>query len=137
MIKGLLFSGTELPMLQSLGALVLRLSFGGIMLVNHGWGKMMTFSDRSDSFPDPLGIGNSASLGLAVMSEVLCSALVALGFMTRAAVIPLIVTMAVAFFIIHADDPFQKKELAAVYGLGFLAIALLGPGRFSIDQRLQ
>lgn len=137
MIKQFLFSGTELPLLQSIGALVMRLSFGSIMLTQHGWDKLMGFSDRSDSFPDPLGIGNSASMGLAVMAEVLCSGLVALGFMTRIAVVPLIVTMAVAFFIIHGDDPFQKKELAAAYGLVFIAIALIGPGKFSIDQRLQ
>jgi putative oxidoreductase len=137
MIKQLLFSGPELPLLQSLGALVLRLSFGGFMIAGHGWGKLMAFSDRADSFPDPLGIGNSASMGLAVLAEVVCAALVAVGFMTRVMVIPLIITMCVAFFIIHAADPFGQKELAAVYGIGYIAIALIGPGKFSVDRQLQ
>jgi putative oxidoreductase len=137
MIKQLLFSGPELPLLQSLGALVLRLSFGGFMIAGHGWGKLMAFSDRADSFPDPLGIGNSASMGLAVLAEVVCAALVAVGFMTRVMVIPLIITMCVAFFIIHGADPFGEKELAAVYGIGYIAIALIGPGKFSVDRQLQ
>jgi putative oxidoreductase len=137
MIKQMLFSGPDLPLLQSLGALVLRLSLGGFMIAAHGWSKMMAFSDRADSFPDPLGIGNSASLGLTVLAEVVCAALVAVGFMTRIVVIPLIITMCVAFFVIHVEDPFARKELAAVYGMGYLAIALIGPGRFSVDRQMQ
>ena len=137
MIKQILFSGPELPLMQSMGVLLMRLTFGGLMLSMHGWQKILNFSDRADSFPDPLGIGNSASMGLAVMAEFICSALVAVGFMTRIMVFPLIITMAVAFFIIHGDDPFQKKELAAVYGIAFIAIALIGPGKFSIDRQLQ
>ena len=137
MIKQLFFSGPELPLLQSLGALVLRLSFGGLMIAGHGWSKMMAFSDRADSFPDPLGVGNSASMGLVVLAEVVCAALVAVGFMTRVVVIPLIITMCVAIFIIHVEDPFARKELAALYGMGFIAIALIGPGKFSVDRQLQ
>lgn len=137
MFKSLLFSGQDLPLMQSLGMLFMRLAFGGLMLTMHGWGKFMNFSERAASFADPLGIGSSASLALAVMAEVLCSALLAVGFMTRIVAIPLITTMAVAFFIIHADDPFQRKELAMVYGIAFITIALIGPGRFSIDNRLQ
>jgi putative oxidoreductase len=137
MIKQLLFSGPELPFMQSLGALVLRLSLGGFMLAGHGWSKMMAFSERAESFPDPLGVGNSACMGLAVLAEVVCAALVAVGFMTRVVVIPLIVTMCVAFFIVHAEDPFARKELAALYGMGYIALALIGPGKFSVDRQLQ
>lgn len=137
MIKQMLFSGRDLPLLQSLGVLFMRLAFGGLMLTMHGWGKFTNFAERATTFADPLGIGSSASLTLAVLSEVLCSLLVALGFMTRIVVIPLVITMAVAFFIVHGDDPFQRKELAMVYGIAFIAIGLIGPGRFSIDARLK
>jgi putative oxidoreductase len=137
MFKQILFSGQDLPLLQSLGALLLRLTFGGVMLTQHGWGKLMSFSERAETFADPLGIGSSASLTLAVGAEVLCAALVALGFMTRLMVVPLIITMAVAFFIVHGDDPFQRKELAMVFGIAYIAIGLIGPGRYSIDARLK
>ncbi len=39
----------------------------------------------------------------------------------------------VAFFMVHAGDPFGKKELAFVYLVIFTALALTGPGRFSLD----
>jgi len=45
--------------------------------------------------------------------------------------------MGVAFFIIHGADPFGEKELAAIYGIGYIAIALIGPGKFSVDRQLQ
>jgi len=43
--------------------------------------------------------------------------------------------MAVAAFIAHGADPFAKKEMALLYLVGFLTVALMGPGRYSIDQR--
>jgi len=49
--------------------------------------------------------------------------------------IPSAITMVVAAFIVHGADPLQKKELALVYLIMFLAIALLGPGKYSIDKK--
>jgi len=120
---------------DDLGRLVLRLTFGGMMLT-HGIPKLLGFADKMEGFPDPLGVGSPVSLTLAVFAEVLCAGLVLLGAFTRLAVVPLIVTMVVAGFIVHANDPFGRKELALAYGLGYVAIGLLGAGRFSVDARL-
>ena len=121
--------------LEDLGRLLLRLAFGGMMLT-HGVPKLLGFAEKMDGFPDPLGVGSTLSLTLAVFAEVVCAGLVVLGAFTRLAVVPLIVTMLVAAFIVHADDPFGRKELALAYGLAYLAIGLLGAGRFSVDARL-
>jgi putative oxidoreductase len=43
--------------------------------------------------------------------------------------------MLVAAFIAHAGDPFSGKEKALMYAAGFLAISLLGAGKYSIDYR--
>ena len=61
------------------GKLILRIGFGATMLLAHGWPKLANFSQSMNTFPDPLGIGNSLSLGLAIFAEVLCALLVALG----------------------------------------------------------
>ena len=43
--------------------------------------------------------------------------------------------MAVAVLVVHVNDPFKRQELALLYLAGFAAIALIGPGKYSIDKR--
>lgn len=140
MIKKLLFSTNSSATMTAVGILLLRLMFGLGMLIGHGWGKLASFGDRADSFPDPLGIGSAASLAGAVFAEVVCAALVSIGLFTRAALIPLIFTMAMAAFVIHADDPFfgsgRSKELALVYLISYVALFLTGPGKYSVDKQV-
>lgn len=118
---------------QSIGLLVLRVGFSALMIIEHGWGKMMGFSHISPNFPDPLGVGSALSLGLAVAGELFFPVCVALGIYTRLAAIPVVVTMAVAAFIVHAGDSLGDRESALIYGIAFAAIALLGPGKLSFD----
>ena len=118
----------------SLGLLVLRVSFGSMMLFSHGLGKLMSFSEKHSMFPDPLGAGSSLSMTLAIGAEVFCSAALILGIATRLAAVPLIITMLVAVLIVHADDPFAKKEFALLYLAPFITLMLTGPGKFSIDE---
>jgi putative oxidoreductase len=117
----------------SLGLLLLRVSVGGMMLLGHGWGKLTSFAERSSSFPDPLGIGSSLSMALATGAEAFCALAVILGFATRWAVVPLMVTMLVAVLIIHGDDPWAKKEFALLYFFPFATLLLTGAGRYSLD----
>ena len=122
--------------LRSLGLLFLRLSLGGMLLVGHGWSKLLGFADKMDHFPDPLGVGPRVSLGLVVLAEVLCTAAVMVGFKTRKAVVPVIGFALVAAFVFHGDDPFGKRELALVYGAWATTLLLTGPGRYSLDEQL-
>ena len=119
--------------LDAAGLLLLRLAFGGIMIYGHGWAKLTGFAEKSATFPDPLGVGSAASLGLAVFAEVFCAAAVLVGLFTRLATIPLIVTMVVAVFAVHADDPFGRKELGLVYLAAYLALLARGAGAWSVD----
>lgn len=121
----------------SIGLLILRLGFGGYMLT-HGWGKLqMLFRGQFDEFPDPLGIGSGLSLTLAVLGEVLFPVLVILGLLTRLSAAPVVITMAVAAFVIHASDPWSggspSKELALLYLIAFLTLIFTGAGRYSLD----
>ena len=116
-----------------LGLLVLRVG-AGVMMMTHGWGKLLMLLDgKGHDFADPVGAGPMASLLLAVFAEFLCALLVVLGVKTRWTAIPLVVTMAVAALVVHASDPFNVKELAALYGVVFLALVLTGGGRYSFD----
>ena len=127
-----------LPRSVDLALLVLRLWLGLTMLLNHGRGKLMGFSEMAGKFSDPLGVGPTVSLSMAVFAEVVCAGLLALGLLTRFAALVLIILMAVAFFFVHGralSGP-SSGELAFIYLAGFVALFLAGPGRFSIDRKL-
>jgi len=120
-----------------LGLLILRLAFGGLML-GHGWGKMMKlFAGGEIEFFNFMGIGMTASLALAVFAEVVCALLIIFGYFTKWATIPLIITMLVAAFIVHGEDPFQKQEFALLYALAYLSLLFTGPGEYSLDARFR
>ena len=122
--------------LRDVGLLVVRVGAGGMMLIAHGVPKLAKFGDDPLRFADPLGIGVHATLGLAVFSEALCALALVVGLLTRLAAIPLVVTMAVAAFVVHAGDPFGERELALVYALPFVLLVFTGPGRYSLDARV-
>jgi putative oxidoreductase len=65
-----------------------------------------------------------------------CGFLVLIGFLTRLSVIPIFITMVVAFFVAHAKDPFDAKTLPLVFMLLSIVIFILGSGRFSVDRFL-
>lgn len=125
------------PTSVDLALLLLRLWFGLSLLVLHGWPKLMGFSAMAGGFPDPLGVGSRVSLMLALIGEVLCSALIVLGLFTRAAAAGAAITMGVAFAIIHQMTLRGENngELAYAYFGVFLALFLAGAGRFSMDGR--
>lgn len=120
-----------------LGLLLLRFTAGGLMLT-HGIPKLIKLFDSNPIvFGDPVGLGPEVSLVLAVFAEVLCAVLILLGWATRLATIPLIVTMFIAFFIVHGSDPFQSKELSLFYLLVYLVLLLTGGGNYSIDTLMR
>jgi putative oxidoreductase len=117
----------------SFALLVLRVVIGCFMLV-HGLPKLHTLvAGGQIQFADPIGVGQIPSMILAIFAEVFCSILVILGFGTRLAVIPLMVTMMVAIFIIHVPDGFAKQELPAHYLLTYFFLLVSGSGKFSVD----
>lgn len=117
-----------------LSLLLIRLSFGFSIIYGHGWKKMIRlFTERPIEFANPLGIGESLSLGLVVFAEVLCGALIIIGYKSRLASIPLIFTMLVIIFLVQIGNPFNKLETPILFLVGFLCIFLMGSGKYSLD----
>lgn len=133
MIYNFLFPTKPNTTKTSLLLLVVRTIFG-VLLMNHGIQKWSNFQELSAVFPDPLGLGSPISLGLAIFGELVCSMAFIIGFLYRLAMIPMIFTMIVAFFIVHANDAFAVKELAFIYLIVFIIMYIAGPGKFSIDH---
>lgn len=119
----------------SLLLLAVRIIFG-CLLLSHGMQKWTNFTELATQFPDPLGLGSEVSLGLAIFAELFCSLGFIFGVLYRLALIPMIFTMCIAFFVVHAHDPFQVKELAFVYLVVFVLMFITGPGKFAVDRYL-
>lgn len=126
-------SATTDRKLTSFGLLILRVGVGTIMATAHGWGKLSNFSEYLTRFSDPYGLGPGLSLTLVVFAEFFCSILLVFGVFTRLAVIPLMITMLTAALVIHADDPFGKKELAFMFLTIFATLLFTGAGKYSVD----
>lgn len=114
--------------------LFVRVGIAALMLT-HGLPKLgMLLSSDPIEFPGVFGMSAPLSLGLAVFAEVFCSALLLVGLGTRFAAIPLIITMGIAAFYVHAADPFSNKEMAILYLIGFLFLLITGAGKYSFDN---
>ena len=72
--------------------------FFGILFFIHGVDKMMNFSILSDTYPSVFGLGSYMTLMLAIFTEFCCSLFLIFGLMIRVILIPMIISMAVAFF---------------------------------------
>jgi putative oxidoreductase len=121
-----------------LASLILRIVFGGSMIYAHGWRKFLkVLHEDPVKFSDPIGLGPEISLYLTTFAEFFCAALVVIGLKSRLAVIPLMITMVVAILIVHAGDPFKDIEKGLLFFSAYLAIFLLGSGKFSLDYLLR
>jgi putative oxidoreductase len=117
------------------GLFLLRIAVSLLML-SHGVPKALEYQTLIHDFPDPLNVGTEVSLQLVLFAEIGCSALLILGLLGRFAAIALFITMMVAAFVHHFDDPWAMRELPLLYAAVYATLALTGPGSPSFDAWL-
>jgi len=115
--------------------LVLRLGIG-IMMMAHGYDKLIHFGDLQHKFMNFMGIGSTMSLALVVFAEFFCSLFLIIGLFTRLAAIPLIIATCVMVFKAHNGDVFGDGQTAALYLTAYLVLLFVGPGRVSVDSMI-
>ncbi|MGH7215318.1 MAG: DoxX family protein [Tepidisphaeraceae bacterium] len=143
-LRNLLFGGRSTgSLVGDAGTAILRLVAGLSMSLTHGLGKL--YQDGQIGLPEQL-VGGVEKMGFpaptffawsAALAEFLGAFFVALGLFTRPAAFFAASTMAVAAFVVHAQDEFATKEMAVLYLAIFVMFMLKGSGRFSIDSLLR
>lgn len=121
----------------SIGLLIMRVGISFSMIYLHGYPKLVNFSESSADFADPLGVGITVSLALALFAEFFCSIFLSIGLFTRLNCIPLIITMIVATWIINGGKSFIFQEKSFVYLLIYISLLISGGGRYSIDYLIK
>lgn len=124
--------------LHDLGLLWLRVLMG-CGIAYHGYGKvfgghvsMLAEGLAKMGFPMPLYFAWAAAL-----AEFLGGIFIAVGFQTRAAAFFVFVTMSVAAFKVHANDPFEVKELALAFWTMAGTLILTGGGPYTVEVKLK
>lgn len=134
-IKGFLFGGGRFNSLTAdFGLLIGRLGFGIALAFSHGLGKMQQV-DGIIGMAAGMGFPAPALFGwLLALTEFVGALLIAAGLLTRPAALAVAIAMGVAFFVKHAADPFQTRELAFAYLIFGLIFLFTGAGKLSIDR---
>ncbi len=114
------------------GMLVLRVTLG-VLLMSHGYAKLIHFSGLKHSFMNFMGIGSNISLILIIFAEFFCGIFLILGLFTRFACIPIIIAMCVIVFIASDGQIFAQGERGAMYLASAIMILFCGPGKVSVD----
>src|SRR5260370_25801432 len=122
-----------------LGLLLLRAGVSLSLFLKHGLEKLTGYSRMVQHFPDPIHIGAHASLAYALVTDGICTILIAAGLFTRPAAALLLINLSTAFIFVHHAAFFTDGhvELVMVYILVFAAILVAGPGSLSIDARMK
>ena len=124
---------------EDMGKLVLRLTLG-ILLIMHGVAKILGGVGGISGMLQNIGLPGFLAYGVYI-GEVLAPLLVILGLYARIGALIVVVHMLAALYLAHLDDLFLlgqgggwKLELQGFFLFTALAIALIGPGRFSVKE---
>ena len=117
----------------NIAMLLLRVCFGVVLMVKHGFAKVMNFATLQHTFYNFLGLGPKFSLILILFAEIFCSLMIVLGLFTRWSCIPIIVAMIIVIFGHDAGKDLVDSELALFYLTAFVTLLFVGPGSISVD----
>jgi putative oxidoreductase len=125
---------------EDYGKLVLRLGLGGLMLF-HGFAKLTGGVDFIADVVAKAGLPSFVAYGVYV-GEVIAPALLIAGWYSRIAAAVIAVNIVFAIGLVHVPELFTlgdsggwALELQGMFLFTAVAVALLGPGRFSINRR--
>jgi putative oxidoreductase len=142
-VIGRILNAKFVPSSSDAALLVLRVGAGFILFLRHGWEKVSQLTLLNPHFPDPLHIGRNTGWVLAMLSDGVCSLLIVLGVGTRWLSFYCFFNIFIAWAFVHHFTFLGKTpgadhgELIALYLVSFASLMVAGPGRYSIDAKLE
>jgi putative oxidoreductase len=124
------------PFTPDAGLLYTRLTGAALLLYVHGLPKLLHWQTEMQHIEDPLHLGPGVTLGCALFAEVFCPLLVAAGLLTRLATLPVIFLLLVSMVLVHPDWSIAEGQFGWLLIIVFGTIAVSGPGRYSLDAKL-
>ena len=127
--------------IKDIGYLILRLGLGAL-IARHGWPKIIGGPEKWESLGSNMSVIGITFLQVlwgfcAAIAEFLGGICVAVGIIFRPACALIVLTMIIAFLANFQDGgAFGDWAEAAELGISFLAMLLMGPGRFSLSVSL-
>ena len=126
---------------ESTGKLILRLALG-LMLIMHGIHKLTGGIDYLDGMLAGAGLPTFLKYGVYI-GEVLAPLAVIAGYYARIGAWVIAVNMLFAIALVGAQDMFTLSpktgglalELEYFYLFSAIALALIGPGRYAVNQK--
>lgn len=125
---------------SDLGKLILRIALG-LMILLHGIAKLLHGIGPIEGMVTGMGLPAFVAYGV-FLGEVVAPILVILGFYGRIGAIVIVINMLFAIALAHSDEIFTLNsqgawaiELQGMFLFTALALAVMGPGRFSINRR--
>jgi putative oxidoreductase len=126
---------------ESTGKLILRLALG-LMLIMHGIHKLIGGIDYLDGMLANAGLPAFLKYGVYI-GEVLAPLAVIAGYYARVGAWVIAVNMLFAIALVGAQDMFTLNpktgglalELEYFYLFSAIALALIGPGRYAVNQK--
>jgi putative oxidoreductase len=126
--------------LQDTGKLVLRLALGVLILL-HGIAKVTGGIGFISDVVVKAGLPSFVAYGV-YLGEVVAPVLVIAGWYSRIAAVVIAINILFAIGLVHAGELFTlgesggwALELQGMFLFGAIAVALLGPGKFSVNNR--
>ena len=105
--------------------------FGGSADAPHMAGMIDALTANTPNMPFPEFFAYLATGG-----GLFGGVLIALGLLTRPALLLVSAVLAFAAFFFLQGSPFAERELTLIYLLGALVLLAIGPGRYSLDYWL-
>ncbi|AZB17725.1 DoxX family protein [Chryseobacterium indologenes] len=117
--------------------LIFRIALSLELIFAHGLKKLGIGVVEAEKVPNPLNLPEAFNSLFADAANLFFPVFVILGFLTRAAVLPILAVTLTGYFVLHWNDALLIKDTPFMYSLCYLFLLFVGPGKYSIDHYIR